>query len=437
MRFTRSRARWAIAIVALALVAAACGSDDGDGDGDGESLEGQTIEVMASWGDAEQAGFEEVLAAFTASTGVEVTYVSEREMTTVLPTRIAGGNAPDVAMIPRPGEIGGFVADGVAISFADLGVDQGAIDSNYSEGVLDLGTFDGELYGLMTASNSKSTFWYKPASFAEQGFDIPETYDELVGLTDAYVTAGKTPLSIGGLDGWTLTDWFENIYLRVAGPEMYNDLFVTNEVKWTDPTVVTAMELFRDIITPVDSKLIGGAAGTNSTGFIDAWDLVLGGDAEMYYEGGFMGNFGRDNFPDLTGGEDYTFFNFPEIDSQYGKPVVGGGDFAVAFTNTAASRAFIDFLATEEANSTWATVAAGNRITPHQGVSSTLFADPLTALEAGFIKSADIFVFDGSDLAPGAVGGDAMFTGLQNFIANPDDIQGVLEFIQSAADGAY
>ena len=84
-----------------------------------------------------------------------------------------------------------------------------------------------------------------------------------------------------------------------------------------------------------------------------------------------------------------------------------------------------------------ATAAAGNRITPHQGVSSTLFADPLTALEAGFIKSADIFVFDGSDLAPGAVGGDAMFTGLQNFIANPDDIQGVLEFIQSAADGAY
>jgi alpha-glucoside transport system substrate-binding protein len=418
----------------LALVAAACSSDDGEEE---ESLEGQTIEVMALWGDAEQVGFEEVLAAFTEETGVEVTYVSERDLPTVLPTRVAGGNPPDVAMIPRPGIISQFVDDGVVISFADLGVDRSAIDGSYADAVLDLATFDGELYGLMTAANSKSTFWFKPASFAEQGFDIPETYDELVAISDAYVAAGKTPLSIGGLDGWTLTDWFENIYVRVAGPDNYNKLFVTHEIAWTDPSVVTAMELFRDIITPTDAKLVGGAAGTNSTGFIDAWDLVLNDQAEMYYEGGFMGNFARDNFPDLTGGTDYTFFNFPEIDSQYGKPVVGGGDFAVAFTNNAATRAFIDFLATEEANALWATVETGNRITPHQGVSSTLFADPLTALEAGFIKSADIFVFDGSDLAPGAVGGDAMFTGLQNFIQNPDDIQSVLEFIENAAEGAY
>ncbi len=456
MRFARSRAKWTVALVALALLAAACGTSDdttttaaatGGTEAttttaaeattttEGESLAGETIEVMASWGGAEQAGFEEVLAAFTAATGVEVPYVSERDMSTVLPTRIAGGNAPDVALIPRPGEIQSFVDDGVAISFADLGVDMGAIGGNYSDSVLDLGTFDGTLYGLLTASNSKSTFWYKPASFAEQGFEIPETFDELIAISDAYVAAGKTPLSIGGLDGWTLTDWFEILYVRVAGPDNYRQLFVTQEIPWTDPTVVTTMELFGAIISPTDAKLLGGAAGTNSTGFIDAWDLVLGGDAEMYYEGGFMGNFARDNFPDLVGGTDYTFFEFPEVDPAYGKPTVGGGDFAVAFTNTPASRAFIDFLATEEANTVWATAAEGNRITPHLGVSSTLFADPLTALEAGFLKSADIFVFDGSDLAPPAVGGDAMFTGLQTFIQNPDDILGVLEFIENAAAG--
>ena len=432
MRFTRSKGKWAIAIVALALVAAACDSGD-----DGESLEGATIEVMAQWGDAEQAGFEEVLAAFTAETGVEVTYVSERDLTTVLPTRIAGGNPPDVAMISRPGEIAAFVTDGVAISFDDLGVDRGAIDGSYADAVLDLGTFDGELYALLTASNSKSTFWYKPASFAEQGFDLPETFDELIAISDAYVAAGKTPLSLGGLDGWTLTDWFEIMYIRVGGPDNYNKLFLTNEVKWTDPTVVTTMELFRDMIAPTDAKLVGGAAGANSTGFIDAWDLVLAGEAEMYYEGGFMGAFALENFPDLEPVTDYTFFSFPEIDSQYGKPTVGSGDFAVAFTNTAATRAFIDYLATPAASEVWATAAEGARITPNHSVSADLFADPLTVLEAEILKTADIFVFDGSDLAPGAVGGDAMFTGLQNFISDPDDIQGVLEFIQSAADGAY
>jgi alpha-glucoside transport system substrate-binding protein len=427
MRLTRSKAKWALAVAALALVAAACGGDD---------LEGSTIEVMASWGGAEQAGFQEVLDAFTAETGVEVTYTSERELSQVLPTRIAGGNAPDVAMVPRPGQIGEYVADGAAISFDDLGIDTGTL-SGYSQAVLDLATFDGTLYGLMTASNSKSTFWYKPASFTALGVSEPKTWDELLAIVDAYVAAGQTPLSIGGLDGWTLTDWFENIYVRVAGPDKYNQLFVTHEVAWTDPTVVKAMELWAQIIDPTDDKLIGGAAGTNSTGFIDAWDLVLSDQAEMYYEGGFMGSFGKENFPDLVGGTDYTFFNFPEIDSAYGTPVVGGGDFAVAFNNNEATKAFIEFLASDEASEVWATAAEGPRITPNANVSADLFTDPLTALEADFIKSADIFVFDGSDLAPSAVGGDAMFVAFQNFIADPSDIQGVLDFIENAAAGAY
>ena len=395
------------------------------------------IEVMASWGGGEQAGFEEVLAAFTEETGIEVTYISERDLPTVLPVRVAGGNPPDVAMIPRPGIVQSFVDDEVVVSFADLGVDVNALSSSYAQSVLDLGTFNGELYGLLTASNSKSTFWYKPPSFDALGVGEPDTWDELIAIVDAYVDAGQFPLSVGGADGWTLTDFFENIYIRVAGPDNYNKLFVTHEVEWTDPTVVATMELFRDLISPTDDKLVGGAQGANSTGFIDAWDLVLAGDAEMYYEGGFMGSFARDNFPDLVGGTDYSFFTFPEIDSAYGKPVVGGGDFAVAFTNTAATKAFIDFLGTTHANEVWAQASEGARITPNQNVSSDLFADALTKLEAAGIKGAEIFVFDGSDLAPSAVGGDAMFTALQRFIEDPDDITGVLEFIEAAADEAY
>ena len=465
MRNTNKVWRWLTPLFAVALMAAACGDDDSEPEPAAEEATtteapaaetptteapaaetptteapaagGEEIEVMASWGDAEQAGFLEVLNAFTEATGIPVSYTSERDLPTVLPTRIAGGNPPDVALIPRPGIVQQFVDDGVAFSFADLGVDMSVVNANYAQGVLDLGTFDGELYGLLTASNSKSTVWYKPASLEALGHDTPDTFDELLGIVTAYVDNGQVPLSVGGMDGWTLTDWFENLYVRVAGPEMYNQLFVTHEVSWTDPTVVEAMERFRDLIAPTDERLVGGAAGANSTGFIDAWDQVLAGDAELYYEGGFMGNFARENFPDLVSGTDYSFFEFPEIDPQWGKPVVGGGDFAVGLVNSPEVRAFLEFMATPEANEIWATVEAGARITPNQGVSADLFSDELTKLEAAQIKAASIFVFDGSDLAPGAVGGDAMFTALQDFIADPDDIDGPLEFIETAADGAY
>lgn len=451
------RASWFGLVLALALVAAACG-DDGDTTEITvtsvvtEQVPGATvtsvvieevettrdaIEVMASWGGAEQAGFLAVLSHCTGTTGVPITYTSERDLPTVLPTRVAGGNAPAIAMIPRPGIIGQFVDDGVVVSYADLGIDMGALGQNYSQGVLDLGTFDGELYGLMTASNSKSTFWYKPPSFTAAGFEPPGTWDELLAIVDGYVAAGATPLAIGGLDGWTLTDWFENILVRVAGPEFYNGLFVTNEESWTDPKVVETMERFAAIISPTGDKLIGGAAGTTSTGFIDAFNQVLRGEAEMYYEGGFMGNFGRDNFPDLVAGEDYSFFTFPEIDSAFGKPVVGGGDFATAFDDDESTRLVIECFASADANIVWASQELGNRITPHRGVPLDTHGDELTRLEAAGIQGADIFVFDGSDLAPGAVGGDAMFTALQDFIADPDDVESPLEFIQAAADASF
>jgi len=46
--------------------------------------------------------------------------------------------------------------------------------------------------------------------------------------------------SIGGADGWTLTDWFENVYLRTAGPEKYDQL-TAHEIPWTDQSVVEEM----------------------------------------------------------------------------------------------------------------------------------------------------------------------------------------------------
>jgi len=398
------------------------------------------INVMASWGGDEQAGFQEVLDAFTQKTGITVNYEGNRDVQAVVQTRVAGGNPPDVAFIPRPGVVAQLARDGAILPLtegSDPILDPAALSANYSQAFIDLGTVDGKVYAVLGKANSKSTVWYKPASFEELGVEPPVTWDDLVAITDAYVASGKIPWAIGGLDGWTLTDWFENLYVRVAGPDMYNKLFVTHEVSWTDPTVVQTMDLLRQIIDPADEKLAGGADGTLSTGFIDAFGLVLRGEAEMYYEGGFMSSFGEQNFPNLTCGTDYSFFLFPEVSSMYGRPVVGGGDLAVIFKDNPEVRAFADFITSPEANEVWATADRGAVISPNAGVPLDAYTSPCKRLEAEQIVNADIFVFDGSDLAPSAVGGDAMFTGLQDFLANPDKRDDVLQFIEEAAANAY
>jgi ABC-type glycerol-3-phosphate transport system substrate-binding protein len=197
------------------------------------------------------------------------------------------------------------------------------------------------------------------------------------------------------------------------------------------------MELWKQVIAPTDERLAGGADGTLSTGFQDAFARLLQGEVGLHYEGGFMNAFAEESFPEQVCGTDYTFFLFPAVSEEMGAPVVGGGDIAVLINDTPEARQLINFLAGEEANTIWATTPDGPIISPNVNVSLDAYVHPCKRAEAEQVVNASGFVFDGSDLAPGAVGGDAMFTGLQDFIANPDDIQAVLEGIEEVAADAY
>ncbi|HOE76498.1 MAG TPA: extracellular solute-binding protein [Rectinema sp.] len=400
------------------------------------------VTILATWGGDEEAGFREVLDRFTAETGIPYSYEGNRDSTVVLKSRVASSNPPDIAILPRPGEVANYARQGVLIPLNQGQKDDilptSLLDANYGKAWIDLGTVDGKFYGLIVKANSKSTFWYKPASFASLGVKTPDTWEDLLKIADKYVAAGKKPLAIGAQDGWTLTDWFENIYVRTAGPDMYMKLHVTHEVKWTDPTVVTAIKRFIELVTPTDKKLAGGADGALSTGFIDGFNEVLrpNAAAEMYYEGGFMSSFAAQNFPNLTPGKDYDFFDFPSIDSKWGKPVVGGGDLAVVFSNRPEVVSLMRFLAGKEANTIWASAKKGAVVSPNKNVDLSVYP-LLTAKEARQLTQATSFVFDGSDLAPPAVGGDAEFVALQRILKNPDKYMEALNYLEGVASQCY
>ncbi len=406
------------------------------------AAESKTVSILANWGGDEQAGFTEVLDAFTKATGIPYSYEGNRDSTVILKTRVAANNAPDVAFVPRPGEVAAYANQGSIVPLSqgqsDDMIPASLLKANYGKAWIDLGTFNGKFYALIGKANSKSTFWYKPASLRALGASIPNTWDQFLALENKYIAAGKTPLSIGAQDGWTLTDWFENIYVRVAGPDMYMKLHVTHEVKWTDPTVVTAVQKFIQAVTPADKKLAGGVTGTLSTGFIDAFNLVLRPNpaAEMYYEGGFMSSFAEQNFPALKGGKDYDFFDFPQIDPKWGKPVTGGGDLAVAFNDAPELAKFFQFLASKQANTIWASAKKGAVVSPNKLVSLSVYP-LLKGKEARQLTQSSIFVFDGSDMAPSAVGGDAEFVAFQNIIRDPDHYMDALQTLEDVAARSY
>lgn len=401
----------------------------------------EPLTVMATWGGDEEAGFRHVLDAFTRNTGIGVTYEGSRDVDVVLKTRVAGGNPPDVAILPQYGVIVELARQGLLRPLSGPGpeamVPRTLLEANYSPAFIALGTLEGAFYALPVKASSKSVIWYKPASLKALGMAPPRTWDGLLAVAAAYLKRGRTPFAIGGADGWPLTDWFENIYVRVAGPARYRKLFLTHQVPWTDPTVREAMARLKEIVRP-ERMLAGGAEGTLSTGFIDAFNAVLRPHpaAELYFEGGFMGAFAAQNFPKLRAGRDYAFFPFPAIDPAWGRPVVGGGDLLVAFNGRPAVRRLVRYLAGKEAATRWASAEKGAILSPNRAVPRSVYAG-LRGAEARQLLDADAFVFDGSDMAPSAVGGDALVIALQDFVAEPERVDEILETLEAAAARAY
>jgi len=405
-----------------------------------QPLAGKEVSFLTTFGGSELDAMNKSLDAFTKATGILVTVESNRQSMPILRTRLAGGNPPDLALIPQPGTLAAFVKAGQVKALVNKDGSAGLVDKktltdNYNQAIIDLGTVNGAVYAILAKANSKSTIWYKPASFKTLGVDIPKTWDDLIAIQNKYIAAGKTPWSIGAGDSWTLTDWFEEIYVRQNGADMYQKLFATHEIKWTDPSVAKALTAFKQIVSPADKNLTGGIDGTLATSFIDGVNLVFRPDAkaELYYEGGFMGSIIAQNFPKLTPVTDFNAFMFPAFDSKIGTPDEIGGDLLAAFADRPEVREFVKWMAGTDGNTLWA--KTGAIVSPNKNVPLSTYS-PLGAIDAGQVAGATVSVFDGSDQMPPDAS-QAMSTGLQDFIRNPDNMAKIQQTIEDAAAKAY
>ena len=393
------------------------------------------VTVLSLWGGSEQAAFQKVLDGFTKKTNIPVQYEQARDFVPILRTRLAAGNPPNVAIIPRPGIMADLAKQGALIPLQGIVgkevISPDDMKASYAKAWQDLGSADGTLYGIVVKANSKSTVWYKPASFKALGVDVPKKWDDLIAISDKYVAGGKTPWAVGGKDSWTLTDWFENIYVRSAGPDKYSQLF-GGKLPFTDSSVVDAAKRMTQIIS--NAKYVsGGIDGVLGTAFVPGIGLVFGTNAkaEMYMEGGFVGGIalGEVNKA-LKPGEDIAFFPFPTIDDKIGSPVVGGGDLAVMFTDNPQVRELVKYLASKEAGEIWS--ATGAIVSPNKLVDLKAYPNVLTKAEAEQVAGATAFRFDGSDLLPGSLGDD-WGTALQDMVAKPANIEAILKDFETKA----
>jgi alpha-glucoside transport system substrate-binding protein len=389
------------------------------------------------WTANDAKSFAKVIAAFNkVYPNVKINYKPVGDnLPTVLATAIAGGNPPDMADIAQPGLVKQLAQQGklTAITYA-----KSTIAKNFAPAWQQLGTVNGKLYALVFKAANKSTLWYNVPAYKAAGATPPKTWAQLTKNAGLLLASGTPAYSLCGASGWTLTDLFENIYLRKYGPKKYDDLSA-HMIKWTDPSVKTALGLMATIIGD-SANLAGGTSGSLQTDFPTCVTNAFGTPSKgaTVLEADFVGG----TILSSTKAKPGTGFNavpFPAITK--GAPagaVEIGGDLLVTFRDTPAIEAFVKFLATAPAANAWAKL--GGFGTGNKNVKASIYPDKITRATEAPIGKAKAVVFDMSDEQPasfGATTGQGEWGIFQKFLQNPKDISGIQKQLEKAAAAAY
>jgi alpha-glucoside transport system substrate-binding protein len=411
----QQRARAIVAATAAAALVSGCGPG---GTSAPRGLRGQRLEVAAVWSGVEQRNFERVLRVFTRRTGVAVRYTSAGySVPAFLRTRLAAGRLPDVMFLPQPGLLRTYAAEHLLVPLNRIAGSAAA--SNYNPVWRRLGSVGSILYGVWFKAADKSLIWYNEGLFERAGVAPPATIDGLILLAHRLARSHIAAFAVGGADGWTLADWFSNLYLRLAGPAEY-DLLAAHRIGWDDPTVTGTLRLLARVLAP--GVLAGGPWEARATGYPESVQETFTARpaAAMVFEGDFVaGVISGQTHARL--GVDAGAFSFPVV-GRPGPMMVAGGDAAVLMRRSAAGDALIGFLASPAAAAVWA--ARGGFVSPNLNLSLATYPDAVTrAIARSLVGSGGSFRFSLSDLTPASFGGTegrGMRKILQRFLVRRD-----------------
>jgi len=439
---TRTRiAVIAAAAVAALLVAGLAGAMTSSGTKAHSS--GQNLAVSGSitfdgiWtASSGQKQFADVIKLFNKKyPNVKVKYKPVgNDLPTVLATAVAGGHPPDMADIAQPGTVQQLANQKKLkpITYAN-----GVIGSNFAPAWKKLGTFNGKLYALVFKAANKSLVWYNVPAFKTAGVKPPKTWAQLQTAAKTLKASGTPAYSVGGADGWTLTDLFENIYLRTWGPAKYEALSA-HKIKWTDPSVKTALKTMGQVLGD-SSNIGGGTTGALQYGFNDSVTNAFATKpkAAMVFEADFVGGviLSSTKAKAKTG---FNVFTFPAIKPAGSSAAEIAGDLFVTFRDTPAIRAFVKFLATAPAAEAWA--KSGGFGTGNHNVPASIYPDAITKATETPIQTAKSVVFDMSDEQPPSFGGttgQGEWKLFQDFLKKPSDVNGIAKKLEAAATASY
>jgi alpha-glucoside transport system substrate-binding protein len=383
----------------------------------------ETITVLGPFAADSQEGdaLAAELASFTTDHRVQVVYQEYLGITDLV-DRVTGDDPPDVVITPQPATL-----EELAPELVDLTefVNDRSLRRDFGDYMIDSATVDGTVLGAPIKLDLKTLVWYMPDALTAYGYAIPETFDELVALTDRMVADGHTPwcnyMESGFATGWIGTDWVEDLLLGSEGPSVY-DQWVDHDVLFVDPRVETAFARYTGMVdTP---GYVWDRANMLNVSFLENALPLADRDCLMHKQASFFAGavefFGYDL-------DEFSTFRFPSVDPRFDDSAMGVAVYVAAVNDRNEVRQLTRFMLSNKfgkealAESGWlmANVRFDNDQYTYELTRS--WADITQAAVA-----ADLFRFDASDQMPAEVGAGTFWTGMADLVAGLRTIPQVL-----------
>jgi alpha-glucoside transport system substrate-binding protein len=370
-------------------------------------------------------------AGLEKCTGVKVVYDGTDQFETEVIVRVDGGNPPDVIDFPQPGGFLDMAKKGQLKAFPDALAASVAADN--VAGWPELATVDGKVYGIPARANVKSLVWYSPKAFADKGYAIPTTLEELTTLSDKIVADGGIPwcagIESGVATGWPITDWFEDFMMRINGADVY-DQWVRHEIPFNDPKVKAVADAVGGFLK--NPAYIGGDNAIKAiatTKFQEGGFPILDGKCYMHRQASFYGTLWPKGTKVGPDGDVNTFY----LPVKAGDPkyMLGGGDLIAAGTDKPETFDVLTYTGSNDYAAALASVG-DNTLSPRKDFDTALFTDPVQKAFADMLKNSEVFRFDGADMMPAAIGSGAFWKEATAWIAGGDTTEQMLDNIEAA-----
>jgi alpha-glucoside transport system substrate-binding protein len=431
-----------VASVAAGLIFAACGGDNRAGTSSTTAgaatsgpvdISGRTVTMLGTETAAEADALSGAFRHWEMDTGASLSYRGSLDAESQLRSALAtGGPLPDIFLAPYPGLVKDFAPKARPMP-NDL---IARMNDDMDPDLVKLGSVDGVIFGMPLKLNLTGLVWYSPKVFDAHDYHVPQTWDALVALTARMKADGIPPwctgIEFGDATGWPMTNWMENIMLRLHGPEIY-DKWVSHAIPFNDPQVRDVAAVLGDMWF-ADGNVLNGRPSIASTGAFDAGLPVLNGKCGMFV----MGEFYENNFlqvaPKASFGPDgdVSAFSLPAMTSAYGNAQIVSGIYAMAFDDRPETVSALHHL--ESAAYAEARVKAQKHpyLAANKKVDVAAYDDELDRQIATLFVQAGPVRYDGSDSMPPEVGYGSFWVEGTKWVNGTEDLDAFLDNVEAS-----